>query len=185
MADLVYSAIASLDGYIEDADGEFGWAEPSEEVHAFVNDRMRPIGTHLYGRRMYETMLYWETAPTGDQTPLVDVDFTRIWQAADKVVFSRTLTEPFTARTRIEPELDLGLVRDLKAMADRPLIIGGPEVAAPVLAAGLVDELEIYVTPIVVGGGKRTLPDGLRLPLELVEQRRFDNGTVFLRYRTG
>jgi dihydrofolate reductase len=185
VADLIFSAIASLDGYIEDEQGDFQWAAPDEEVHRFVNDLTRPVGTFLMGRRMYETMLYWETAPTGPDEHDIAVDFTRIWQAADKVVFSRTLTEPFSASTRIEPAFDPDLVRDLKRTAGADLTVGGPELAGQAFAAGLVDELQLFLVPTVVGGGKPALPAGTHLGLALTDERRFENGTVFLRYRLG
>jgi dihydrofolate reductase len=163
VAKLIYSAIASLDGYIADEDGNFDWAMPDEEVHGFVNDLQRPVGTHLYGRRMYETMAGWETDPTlAEQSPLMR-DFAEIWQAADKIVYSRTLKAISTARTRIERDFDP---------------------AAHAFRAGLVEECHLFVTPIVVGGGKRSLPDEVRLKLELQDERRFGNGMVYLHYRT-
>ena len=184
MAKLVYSAIASLDGYIEDEDGEFGWAAPGAEVHAFVNDLERAVGTYLYGRRMYETMVVWDTPATlGDRSPGV-MDYARIWQAADKVVYSRTLEAPSSARTRIEREFDPGAVAAMKAAAGRDISVGGAELAATAIAAGLVDELHLLLVPVVVGGGKRALPDGVRIELELVDERRFANGTVHVHYRS-
>jgi dihydrofolate reductase len=184
MAKLIYSAIASLDGYVEDATGSFSWSAPDEEVHAFVNDLERPIGTHLYGRRMYETMVYWETAPTsGAADDAVHDDFATIWQAADKVVYSTTLADTSSARTRIERTFDPDAVRQLKASAERDLSIGGAALGAEALRAGLVDELQLFLTPIVVGAGKPALPDGLHIDLELLGERRFTNGTVYLRYR--
>ena len=184
MAKLVYSAIASLDGYVADGDGDFGWAVPDEEVHAFINDLQRPIGTHLYGRRMYETMAGWETDPTlADQSPVMR-DFAELWRAADKVVYSGTLEAVGTARTRIERAFDPEAVREMKASAGRDLIVGGPELAAQAVRGGLVDELRLFVAPFVVGGGKRSLPDYVRLELELLGERRFGNGMVYLRYRT-
>ena len=184
MADLVYSVMTSLDGYLEDEQGDFSWAAPGADVHQFVNDLTRPVGTFLFGRRMYETMLYWETAPTGPDADAVAVDFTRIWQAADKVVYSRTLEEPFSARTRIEPDFDPARVQDLKAGSERDLAVGGAELGAQAIAAGLVDEIQLFLSPIVVGGGKPALPSGVTMALDLVDERRFDDGTVFLRYRT-
>ena len=185
MAKLIYSAITSLDGYVADADGNFDWAEPDEEVHAFVNDLERPVGTYLYGRRMYETMVYWENPPgIADQSPVFQ-DYTEIWQAADKVVFSRTLETVSSARTRIERDFDPEAVRRMKAAADRDISVGGPGLAAQALRAGLVDECQLFVTPIVVGGGTQALPDGVRLQLELLDERRFGNGVVHLHYRTG
>jgi dihydrofolate reductase len=183
MARLIYFTIQSLDGFIEDADGHFGWAEPDEEVHQLANDLLRPVGTYLYGRRMYETMAAWETEPALATATPVTADFAKIWQAADKVVYSTTLDRPVTARTRIERSFDPDAVRDLKASADRDLGIGGADLAAQALRAGLVDELDIVLAPAVVGGGKRAIPDGVRLGLELVDQRRFPGGMAYLSYR--
>jgi dihydrofolate reductase len=181
LARLIYSAIASLDGYVADRDGGFGWAEPDDEVHAFVNELERPVGTYLYGRRMYETMTAWENP--GDALPPVALDYARIWQAADKLVYSRTLEAVSTARTRLVRELDPDAVRRLKDASARDLGIGGPTLAGAALAAGLVDELALFVVPVVVGGGTRSLPDDVRLVLELRDERRFAGGVVFLRYR--
>jgi len=181
VAKLVYSAIASLDGYVADADGHFEWAAPGEEVHAVVNELERPIGTYLYGRRMYETMAVWATIDTSDVSSAVE-DFAAIWRAADKIVFSTTLTAPSTARTRIERQFDAAAVRDLKASAERDLSVGGPHLAARAIEAGLVDEYHLFVVPVVVGGGTRFLPDGVRLDLELLDERRFGNGFVHLHY---
>jgi dihydrofolate reductase len=184
MAKLIYSAITSLDGYVADEDGNFDWAEPDEEVHAFVNDLERPIGTYLYGRRMYDVMVYWETAHTlADQPPFIQ-DFAEIWQAADKIVYSKTLETVSSARTRIERDFDPEAVRQLKARAVRHITVGGPELAAQAIEAGLVDELHLFLTPIVVGGGKQALPDGVRVKLDLLDERRFDSGVVHLHYRT-
>jgi dihydrofolate reductase len=183
MAKLTYLALASLDGYVADEDGKFDWAEPDEEVHAFVNDLARPVGTYLFGRRMYEVMLAWETLSLADQ-PAVIADFAQIWRAADKVVYSRTLQAVSSARTRIEHDFDPEAVRQLKAAARRDVSIGGPTLAAGAFEAGLVDELQLFVAPIVVGGGKQSLADNVRLKLELLDERRFANGTVYLRYRT-
>jgi dihydrofolate reductase len=184
VAKLIYSALTSLDGYVADADGNFDWAVPDEEVHTFINDLERPVGTYLYGRRMYETMVGWETDPTlADQSPVMR-DFAEIWQAADKIVYSKTLEAASTARTRIEWDFDPEAVRQMKALAGRDLIVGGPELAAQAIKAGLVDECHLFVAPIVVGGGKRSLPDNVRLQLELVDERSFGNGMVFLDYRT-
>ena len=184
MAKLIYMAIASLDGYVTDEDGNFEWAKPDEEVHAFVNDLERPIGTHLYGRRLYEVMTGWETMHTlPDQTPQT-LDFAAIWQAAEKVVYSRTLETVSSARTRIERDFDPEAIRQMKAEADRDISIGGPILAAEAISAGLVDELHVFVNPIVVGGGTPSLPDGVRWELELLDERRFANGVVYLRYRT-
>lgn len=183
MAKLIYSAISSLDGYIEDEGGKFDWAEPDEEVHAFVNDLERPVGTYLYGRRMYETMTAWETDEMlADESPIYR-DFAQIWQAADKIVFSTTLESVSTRRTRIERDFDPDLVLQLKATAESDLSLGGPGLAAHAFRAGLVDECHLFLAPVVVGGGKRSLPDGVRLDLELLEERRFDGGMVHLHYR--
>jgi dihydrofolate reductase len=185
MAKLIYSAIASLDGYVADEDGNFDWAAPDDEVHAFVNDLERPIGTYLYGRRMYETMVYWETAHTvADQSRAMQ-DYAAIWQSADKVVYSKTLDTVSSARTRIEREFDPEAVRRLKAEARRDISMGGPTLAGAAIEAGLVDECHLFVVPAVVGGGKRSLPDDVRLDLELLDERRFAGGVVHLHYRTG
>ena len=183
MGKLIYSAITSLDGYVADEGGSFDWAEPDEEVHTFINDLVRPIGIHLYGRRMYEVLVYWETAHTlADQPPFV-LDFAAIWQAADKIVYSRTLETVSSARTRIERAFDPEAVRRLKAAAGRDVSVGGPELAAQAIKAGLVDEYHLFVTPVVVGGGKQWLPDDVRVELELLDERRFGNGVVHLHYR--
>jgi dihydrofolate reductase len=182
VAKLIYMTIASLDGYVADEDGKFDWATPDEQVHAFVNDLERPIGTHLYGRRLYEVMVGWETMHTlPDQTPQT-LDFAAIWQAAEKVVYSRTLETVSTARTRIERDFDPDAVRQRKAEADRDITIGGATLAGEAIRAGLVDELHVIASPIVVGGGTRSLPDGVRWELELLDERRFANGVVYLRY---
>ena len=181
MAQLIYSAIASLDGFIEDADGNFDWAAPDEEVHAFVNDLERPVGTYLYGRRMYETMAVWDTMPLDDE-PDVMRDFAELWRAADKVVYSRTLADVSTGRTRLEREFDVGATRELKRDSARDIGIGGPELAGQALAAGIVDEIQLFLTPVLVGVGKHSLPTTAQLSLDLRDQRRFVNGTVFLRY---
>jgi dihydrofolate reductase len=183
MARLIYSAITSLDGYVADQEGNFDWAEPDEEVFAFVNDLERPVGTYLYGRRMYETMVYWETAHTLADQPAVAQDFTAIWQAADKVVYSRALETVSSARTRIERAFDPEAVRQMKAQAGRDITVGGPDLAAQAIKAGLVDEVQLFLTPIVVGGGNRSLPNNVRLNLELLDERRFGNGVVYLHYR--
>ncbi len=182
MARLIYSAIASLDGYIADSDGNFDWAAPDEEVHAFVNDLERPIGTYLYGRRMYEVMAVWETMPTDDGQPPVMRDYTQIWRAADKIVYSRTLPAVSSARTRLERDLDVDAVRQLKASAASDLSVGGAGLAATLIAAGLVDELHLFLTPIVVGGGTAALPDDVRVELELLDEHRFAGGVVHLHY---
>ena len=185
MARLIYSVIASLDGYVADEQGNFDWAAPDEEVHRFANDLERPIGTHLYGRRMYETMVFWESpAAVGEQPPVV-LEFAEIWQAADKVVYSRTLETVRSAKTRIEREFDPESVRQMKAAATMDITVGGPALAAQAIEAGLVDEYQLFLVPVVVGGGKRSLPDdNVRANLELLDERRFGNGTVYLHYRT-
>jgi dihydrofolate reductase len=184
VAKLIYSAITSLDGYIADENGNFDWAAPDEEVHAFVNDLERPVGTYLYGRRMYEVMRVWETADTfADQRPVMQ-DFAQIWQAADKIVYSTTLDTVSSARTRIERGFDPDAVRQLKAGAGRDLTVGGPDLAAQAIRAGLVDEWQLFLTPIVVGGGNPALPDDVRVNLALLDARRFAGGVVHLRYRT-
>ncbi len=183
MAKLIYLAIMSLDGYVADEDGKFDWGEPDEEVHAFVNDLARPVGTHLLGRRMYEVMVAWETIGLADQPPHIR-DFAEIWQTADKIVYSKTLETVSSARTRIERDFDPEAVRQMKAAAERDLSVAGPELAAQAFEAGLVDELHLFVAPIVVGGGKQSLPGGVRLGLDLLDERRFGNGMVHLRYRS-
>jgi dihydrofolate reductase len=180
MVKLIYAAIASLDGYVEDAEGRFEWAAPDEEVHAFVNDLERPIGTYLYGRRMYETMVYWETA---DDSDAVARDYASIWRSAEKVVFSRTLQTPSSAKTRVEPSFDPKAIRVLKETSPADLTVGGAELAGQAIAAGLVDECHLFLCPVVVGGGKRALPEDVRAQLELLDERRFRNGVVHLHYR--
>jgi dihydrofolate reductase len=184
VAKLIYSAIASLDGYVADENGNFDWAAPDEEVHAFVNDLERKVGTYLYGRRMYEVMRYWETPQAVADRHPVEMDFARIWQAADKIVYSKTLETVSSARTRIERGYDPEAVRRMKGQAERDISVGGPDLAAQALEAGLVDELQLFVAPIVVGGGKRSLPANVRLGLELLDERRFESGVVHLHYRT-
>ena len=179
MAKLIYAVIASLDGYIADASGNFDWAEPDEEVHRFVNDLERPVGTYLYGRRMYEVMAGWETMPPG--SPYSD-DFASIWRAADKIVYSTALDAAPTPRTRIERSFDPDAVRRLKATATRDIGVGGAHLAAHAIAAGLVDEYHLVLTPVLVGGGTRALPDGVHVGLELRDERRFGNGMIFARY---
>jgi dihydrofolate reductase len=180
MAQLIYSAIASLDGYVEDARGKFDWAAPDEEVHAFVNELERPIGTYLYGRRMYETMSVWETID--DDHPVMR-DYAELWRAAEKVVYSRSLESPSSARTRIERDFDAAAVRRLKATAHDDISIGGPELAGQAIEAGLVDEYHVILVPVLVGGGKRVFPDRVRAELELLDEHRFAGGAVYLRYR--
>jgi dihydrofolate reductase len=184
MAKLVYTAITSLDGYVADEAGAFDWAAPDDEVHAFVNDLERPIGTYLYGRRLYEVMVAWEAMPTDPDQPPAVRDYARIWQAADKVVYSTSLAAVSSARTRIERDFDPDPVARMKASADRDLSVGGPHLAAQALKAGLVDDIHLLLNPVVVGGGTAALPGRLRLGLELLDERRFGNGVVHLHYRT-
>jgi dihydrofolate reductase len=183
MAKLIYSAIASLDGYVEDEQGKFDWAAPDHEVHAFVNDLERAVGTYLYGRRMYDTMVSWETVGTDAGQPAVIRDFAEIWRAAEKIVYSRTLQTVASARTRIEPGFDPDAVRSLKDRAAADMTIGGAEIAGQAIAAGLVDEFRLFLGPVVVGGGKRALPDNVRAQVELLDERRFASGFVYLHYR--
>jgi dihydrofolate reductase len=185
MAKLIYAAIASLDGYVEDEDGNFDWAAPDDELMAVVNDLERPIGTYLYGRRMYETMVFWETAGTGDEQSAGVRDFTQLWRVADKVVYSRTLAAVRSARTRIEREFDPHAVRQLKDSSGSDITVGGAELAGQAMAAGLVDECHLFLHPIIVGGGKRALPDKVRVRLSLLDQRRHTSGVVQLHYRVG
>ena len=184
MANLIYSAIMSLDGYVTDEDGNFDWAAPGEEVHTFVNDLERPIGTYLYGRRMYEVMRYWETAHTIADQPTFVQDFTDIWQAADKIVYSRTLDTVSSARTRLERDFEPEAVRRMKATAGHDISVGGPDLAAEAIKASLVDELQLFLVPIVVGRGKQALPGNVQLKLQLLDEHRFGSGVVYLRYRT-
>src|SRR6266516_5821831 len=183
MAKLIYSAISSLDGYVADEGGNFDWAAPDEELFRFVNELERPVGTYLYGRRMYQTMLYWETAGQVPGQPSYVQDFTRIWLAADKIVFSTTLASASSARTRIERTFDPGMIRQLKQAAGRDMAVGGADLAGQALTAGLVDELQLFLVPATVGGGKPALPTGVQLDLELLDTRRFTSGAVYLRYR--
>ena len=184
MARLIYSAITSLDGYIEDSTGAFDWAAPDEDAHSFINDLERSAGVHLYGRRMYEMMTVWETDPsfTVGSPPLED--FAEIWQAANKIVYSRTLQTVATTRTRLERDFDPEAIRRMKATTDHDILIGGSELAAHVFRAGLVDECHLFLAPILVGDGKRALPPNVRLELALLAERHFDSGMVFLHYRT-
>jgi dihydrofolate reductase len=181
MKKLIYTAIASLDGFVEDAQGGFGWAAPDDEVHAFVNDLERPIGTYLYGRRRYETMVYWETA---DNSDAVARDYSSIWRSAEKVVFSRTLRTPSSAKTRIEREFNPRMIQEMKSTQERDIAVGGSNLAAQAFRAGLVDECRLFLMPVVVGGGKPSLPVDVHLELELLNERRFRSGVVFFHYRT-
>lgn len=184
MANLIYVANTSLDGYTEDKDGKFDWTEPSEEYFRFINNLVRAMHTHLYGRRMYETMMVWETDPNlAAESPLMR-DFAEIWQAANKIVYSRTLETISTHKTQLEQSFDQEAIRQLKAASEHDILIGGPELAAHAFRAELIDECHLFIVPILVGGGKSALPDNVRLDLELLEERRFGDGTVFLRYRT-
>jgi dihydrofolate reductase len=182
MGRLIYSMITSLDGYVSDPDGNFGWGAPEEESHAFINEHSRSIGTYLYGRRMYETMVYGETAHTlPDQPPFV-LEYARIWQATDKIVYSTTLDEVAGERTRIERAFDQAAVQKLKVESDLDLSVDGPHLAAQAIRAGLVDEYQLFVGPAIVGGGNRFFPDDVHVDLELLDERRFGNGVVYLRY---
>ena len=184
MAHLIYSAISSLDGYIEDMEGNFDWAAPDEEVHSFINDLERGAGTYLLGRRMYETMIVWETDPDlAADSPLTH-DYAEIWQAANKIVYSRTLETVSTRKTQLERTFDPEAIRQLKEAVEQDISIGGAELAAHAFRAGLIDECQLFLTPIIVGGGKPSLPDNVRIELELMEERRFGSGVVFLHYRT-
>jgi dihydrofolate reductase len=183
MAKLIYSALLSLDGFLEDEDGNFDWAAPDDEVLAFVNDLERPIGTYLYGRRMYETMFGWETDEfLGDRRPSL-LDFAEIWRAADKVVFSKTLVDVSSSKTRIESTFDPDVIREMKTSASSDLSVGGADLAAQAFRAGLIDEAHLFLYPITVGGGKRALPGKVRAQLELLDQCRFAEGVVHLHYR--
>jgi dihydrofolate reductase len=183
MAKLIYMAMSSLDGFVADERGNFDWCAPDDEVHAFVNDLLRPLGTHLYGRRMYEVMRYWETAPTEGGARAVERDFASLWQAADKVVYSKTLESVSSKKTRIERTFDAETIRRLKTNAARDSSIGGPEIAAHAFKAELIDECHLFFSPVIVGGGKRSLPDGVFLKLKLLNERRFQGGTLYLHYR--
>ena len=182
MAKLIYAALMSLDGYVADANGSFDWAEPDEEVHTFVNDLSRPIGTYLLGRRMFEVLVAWDTMDTTGEPSAIE-DYARIWRATDKIVYSRSLDAVSGPRTRLERSFDAGAIREMKASAEQDLSVGGPGLAAEAIRAGLVDEIQLFLSPVVVGGGTRALPDDVRLDLELLDERRFGNGTVLVRYR--
>jgi dihydrofolate reductase len=183
MAKLIYTGIMSLDGYVADADGNFDWSAPDDEVHTFVNNLGRPVGTYLLGRRMYEVMAAWETLELAGEPPFIQ-DFAEMWRAADKIVFSTTLKSVSGPRTRIERDFDVEAVRQLKSSVERDISVGGSELAAQAIRAGLIDEYQLFLSPVVVGGGKQFLPDGVRLHLELLDERRFGNGVVHLRYRS-
>ena len=185
MAKLIYVTNSSLDGYIEDRQGKFDWTEPDEEVFRFITNLVRKDATYLYGRRLYETMLVWETDPSLAVGSPFERDFAEMWQAADKIVYSRTLETVSTRKTQLERSFDADTVRQLKASAEADILIGGAELAALAFRAGLIDECQLFLLPILVGGGKPALPKNVRLKLDLLEERRFGNGTVFLRYRTG
>jgi dihydrofolate reductase len=180
---LIYTTIASLDGYVADVDGNFGWAEPDEEVHGFVNDLERPIGTYLYGRSMYEVMVFWETAQTLDGQPPSVREFATIWRAASKIVYSRTLAEASSPRTTIEREFDPAAIRRLKAEARQDITVGGPHLAAQALRARLVDEYHLLIAPVIIGAGVAALPSDVRIALDLLDERRFADGVVPLHYR--
>ncbi len=184
MAHLIYLAISSLDGYIEDIDGNFDWAAPDEEVHRYLNDLERTAGTHLYGRRMYETMMVWETDPDLAAMSPYTRDYAEIWQSADKIVFSKTLETVSTRKTRLERDFDPEAIRQLKRTVGSDIVIGGPHLAAQAFREGLIDECHLIIAPVLVGGGKQSLPSGVRLELDLLEERRFSNGMVHLRYQT-
>jgi dihydrofolate reductase len=183
MAKLIYSAITSLDGYVEDEEGKFDWAAPDEEVHAFVNELERSVGTYLLGRRMYDTMVFWENPPDLANEPPVIREFAEIWQSADKFVYSTSLESTRSAKTTIVRAFDTDFVTNLKATEEADVSVGGPALASQAIAAGLVDEYQLFFVPVVVGRGKRSLPGGVRTHLELLDERRFRNGTVYLRYR--
>lgn len=184
MAHLIYTANSSLDGYIEDMDGKFDWTAPDEEYFRFITNLIRADGTHLYGRRMYENMMVWETDPNLAGQSLLTRDFAQVWQAADKIVYSRTLKAVSTRKTQIERNFDSEAIRRLKESVKQDIHIGGAELAAHAFRSGLIDECHLFLLPIIVGGGKKCLPDNVRLELELLEERRFGSGVVFLRYQT-
>ncbi|WP_152365358.1 dihydrofolate reductase family protein [Microlunatus speluncae] len=183
MGRLIYSMITSLDGYAEDANGDFGWTATEDDVHAFVTEEYAGVGTYLYGSRMYQTMVYWETADQLPDQPQVIYDYARVWQAADKIVYSATLTETASQRTRLERSFDPEQIRRLKAESDHDLTVDGPTLAATAIKAGLVDEIHQIVCPVIVGGGNRFFPEGVRLDLDLVSERRFANGVLHLRFQ--
>jgi dihydrofolate reductase len=185
MGRLIYATLASLDGYVEDSSGRFDWAAPDEEVLRFVNELERPIRTALYGRRMYETMLYWETFPLDDSVPDYVRVWTELWRREEKVVYSRTLQSASSGRTRLERSFDPHAVRRLKESSPGDLCVAGANLAGQAIKAGLVDEFQLFAVPVVIGDGKPWLPKDMRLKLELLESRRFESGIIFLRYRAG
>jgi dihydrofolate reductase len=182
VARLMYSMLMSLDGYVVDEHGNFDWAVPDDEVHRFINDLVRPVGTYLYGRRLYEVMVAWETLHTVADQPAAMLDFAEIWQAAEKVVYSRTLTSVSSARTRIEREFNPETVREMKSLTGADMEIGGPDLAAKAFSHGLIDDCHLFIAPVLVGSGKRGLPEGIHINLELMNERRFGNGMVYLHY---
>jgi dihydrofolate reductase len=184
MANLIYIANTSLDGYTEDKEGKFDWTDPNEEVFRFITNLVRATRTHLYGRRMYETMMVWETDPNLAAESALMRDFAEVWQAADKVVYSRTLETTSTRKTQLAQTFDPEVIRQLKEAVEHDILIGGPELAAHAFRADLIDECHLFLIPLIVGGGKSALPDNVRAELELLDERRFGNGIVFLRYRT-
>jgi dihydrofolate reductase len=184
MGKLIYSMITSLDGYATAAEGDLGSGAEDEEVHTFIGEKFRDVGTFLYGRRMYETMVFWETAHTQPDMPPYILQYADEWKAAEKVVYSTTLEAVSSAKTRIERTFDPDAVRRLKAESDHDLSVDGPNLAAQAITAGLVDEYHLFITTSVVGGGTRFFPDGVRLDLDLVEERSFDNGLIYAHYRT-
>jgi dihydrofolate reductase len=182
VAKLIYSAITSLDGCVEDKAGNFDWGAPDEEVHAFINELERPIATYLYGRRMYETMVYWKTDGAGEDDSSASRDFAMMWRAAEKIVYSRTLLSASSVRTRIARDFEPAVIGQLKESSTSDLAVGGAELAAVAIAAGLVDEVHLFLCPVVVGGGKRALPDDVRMDLDLLDERRFGGGVAYLHY---
>jgi dihydrofolate reductase len=183
MGKLIYSMITSLDGYVSDSNGNFDWGAPAEELHRFINEHFASLGTYLYGRNMYEVMMFWATAHTIPDLPPHELEYARTWQAANKIVYSSTLTEVTTERTRLEKTFDPEAVRRLKAESDHDLSVDGPHFAAQAIRAGLVDEYQLFIGPVIVGGGNRFFPEDVRVDLELLDERRFSNDVVFLRYR--
>jgi dihydrofolate reductase len=184
MAKLIFVSNVSLDSHIEDANGGLEWTEPSDEYFTFITDLVRPVGTHLYGRRLYESMAVWETQPELAARSELMADFANVWQTADKIVYSTTLPVVSTTRTRLERRFDPDAVRDMKASAASDLTVGGSTLAALAFNAGLVDECQLFIHPVLVGQGKPAFPSDARIQLELLEHRRFGNGVVYLRYRT-